>query len=314
MKDVTEPLVMLSDQGELRQSFRRQLDRLATTGMMLAAALCILLVLTLAVALVVKSWPILISKPLAEILFSSAWGPLKGQFGFYPFILGTLWVTGLAMGISVPICLLSAIYLAEYAGVRLRTIARPMIDLLAGIPSVVYGLWGVLAVVPLVGALGERLGVPNSGYTVLSGAVVLAIMVFPFIISVSVEALHSVPLAAREASLSLGATKWQTIKHVVLRSVTPGIVAAIVLGFSRAFGETMAVLMVVGNVPKAPGSVFDPAYPLPALIANNYGEMMSIPLYDSALMLAALILFAVVLIFNISATVVLRRVLQRWQR
>jgi len=122
------------------------------------------------------------------------------------------------------------------------------------------------------------------------------------------RSLETVPLAAREASLAVGATRWQTIKHVVLRSMIPGLAAAVVLGFSRAFGETMAVLMVVGNVPKAPHSVFDPAYPLPALIANNYGEMMSIPLYDSAIMLAALLLLAVVFIFNFLATVVLRRV------
>ncbi|MBU4340479.1 MAG: ABC transporter permease subunit, partial [Euryarchaeota archaeon] len=112
----------------------------------------------------------------------------------------------------------------------------------------------------------------------------------------------------REVSLSLGATKWQTIKHVVLRKARPGILAAIILGFSRAFGETMAVLMVVGNVAKVPSSVFDPAYPLTALIANTFGEMMSIPLYDSAILLAALMLLIVVLIFNILARMVLIKI------
>jgi phosphate transport system permease protein len=123
-----------------------------------------------------------------------------------------------------------------------------------------------------------------------------------------VEVLGSVPYEIREASLSLGATKWQTIKHVVIRKAMPGIIAAIVLGLSRAFGETMAVLMVAGNVAKAPSSVFDPAYPLPALIANNYGEMLSVPLYDSALLLACLVLLLVVLFFNVIARVVLIRV------
>ena len=125
-------------------------------------------------------------------------------------------------------------------------------------------------------------------------------MIFPVIIHVSLEIFRAVPSEVREASLALGATRWQTVKHVVLRKALPGVVAAVVLGFSRAFGETMAVLMVVGNVPKIPDSVLDPAYPLPALIANNYGEMLSIPLYDSALMLAALILLLVVLVFNIA--------------
>jgi len=276
--------------------------------MLTAVGLCLLLFLALLFALLQKSWPILSSKSLGHLLLSSQWRPLRGEFGFYPFIMGTLWVTGLAMAISVPICLLSSIYLTEFARPRFRAALKPFIDLLAGIPSVVYGLWGVLTVVPFVAKLAARSGIASTGYSVLAGAIVLAIMVFPFIISVCMEALEAVPLAAREASLAVGANRWQTVKHVVLRSMIPGLAAAVVLGFSRAFGETMAVLMVVGNVPKAPHSVFDPAYPLPALIANTYGEMMSIPMYHSAIMLAALLLLAVVLIFNLLATLVLRKV------
>jgi phosphate transport system permease protein len=128
------------------------------------------------------------------------------------------------------------------------------------------------------------------------------------IIHVSIEVFGSLPRELREASLGLGATKWQTVKHVVLRKAMPGIIAAIVLGLSRAFGETMAVLMVAGNVAKSPGSLFDPAYPLPALIANNYGEMLSIPLYDSALLFASLLLLTVVVVFNILAKIILVRV------
>ncbi|UCF16669.1 MAG: ABC transporter permease subunit, partial [Phycisphaerales bacterium] len=148
----------------------------------------------------------------------------------------------------------------------------------------------------------------STGYSVLAGGIVLAIMVFPIIIHVSLEVFRSVPLEIREASLSLGATRWQTIKHVVIRKAMPGVIAAIVLGLSRAFGETMAVLMVAGNVAKSPSSVLDPAYPLPALIANNYGEMLSVPLYDSALLLACLVLLLVVVAFNVIARVVLIRV------
>ncbi|UCH36756.1 MAG: phosphate ABC transporter permease subunit PstC [Armatimonadota bacterium] len=270
--------------------------------------LSVVLVFATALALLIKAWPILATKSLGHLLVSSSWHPLRGEFGFYPFIIGTLWVTGLAMAISVPICLLTAVYLAEYAGRRMRAVAKPLVDLLAGIPPVVYGLWGVLAVVPVVGEIGSRMGAGATGYTVLAGGIVLAIMVFPIVISVTDEVLRSVPIEAREASLALGATKWQTVKRVVIPSVMSGVAAAIVLGFSRAFGETMAVLMVVGNVAKPPHSVFDPAYPLPALIANNYGEMMSIRLYDSAIMLAALILLVVVLVFNVLAALVLRRV------
>jgi phosphate transport system permease protein len=149
-----------------------------------------------------------------------------------------------------------------------------------------------------------------TGYGVLAGGLVLAVMVCPIIIAVAEEVIGAVPQALREASLALGATRWQTVKHVVLHRALPGVVAAVMLGFSRAFGETVAVLMVVGNVPKAPHSIFDAAYPLSALIANNYGEMMSIPFYDAALMGAALILLLIVLVFNVSA----RLALMRWVR
>jgi len=216
------------------------------------------------------------------------------------------------MILAIPVCLLSAIYLAEYAPEKVRGIVKPLIDLLAGIPSVVYGLWGVLTIVPLIrDYVAPLVGVTTTGYTLLTGGIVLAIMVFPIVISVSEEVFRTVPYAAREASLALGATKWQTVKHVVMRSSLPGIAASVILGFSRAFGETMAVLMVVGNVAKVPSSVFDPAYPLPALIANTYGDMMSIPLYDSAMLLAALVLLLVVLFFNVIARIVLLRISTR---
>jgi phosphate transport system permease protein len=286
-------------------------DRLAAIVMAAAAALAVALAFAVAVALIVKSQPILATQPAARLLLSSAWRPSAGQFGFYPFLVGTLWVSGLAMALAIPVSLLSAVYLTEYAPGRVRGLAKPLLDLLAGIPPVVFGLWGVLAVVPAAAWLSGRLGHPSSGYSVLAGATVLAIMVFPIIISVAAEVIVKVPVEAREASLALGATRWQTSKHVVLRAALPGVLAALILGFSRAFGETMAVLMVVGNVRALPRSVFDPAYPLPALIANNYGEMMSIPGYGSALMFAALILLSVVVVFNLLATVVLRGVERR---
>jgi phosphate transport system permease protein len=167
----------------------------------------------------------------------------------------------------------------------------------------------VLVIVPLIkNYIAPFFGTFSSGYSVLAGGIVLAIMVFPIIIHVSLEVFRTVPYELREASLSLGATKWQTIKYVVIRKAMPGVLAAIVLGLSRAFGETMAVLMVAGNVAKAPSSILEAAYPLPALIANNYGEMLSVPLYDSALLLACLVLLAVVLFFNVIARIVLIRV------
>lgn len=276
-------------------------DKIVAKAVRFLAALASLIVILMVVGLYFKSRPILSTKPLTQLLFSSIWHPLKGQFGFYPFIIGTLEVTATALVLAIPICLLSAIYLSEYAPSRVREVLKPVIDLLAGIPSVIYGLWGVIVIVPLVRSLGFALGKSTTGYSLLAGGIILTIMVFPIIISVATEVLRTVPLEVREASIALGATRWETVVHVVLKSASRGIMAAIVLGFSRAFGETMAVLMVVGNVPKVPNSLFAPAYPLPALIANNYGEMMSIPLYDSALMLAALFLLVVVAIFNLGA-------------
>ena len=290
---------------------RETRDRLTAALTGVAAVLCIALAFGIAVALLVKSRPVLATSSVAQLLLSSSWHPMKREFGLYPFIIGTLWVSALAMAIAIPVCLLTAIYISEYSHRRLRSMAKPLLDLLAGIPPVVFGLWGVLAIVPLVSKLAERSGSFSTGYSVLAGGIVLAIMIFPIVISVTEEVLRKVPVEARAASLALGATHWQTTKHVLLRAALPGVFAAIVLGFSRAFGETMAVLMVVGNVPAIPRSLFDPAYPLPALIANNYGEMMSIPLYDSALMFVALVLLVVVLLFNLLATLVLRGVERR---
>ncbi len=291
-------------------NLRRLKDNISSRLMLAATVFVCLLFFFMLIGLYSRAGPILSAVPLHELLFSKEWGPTEGKFGFLPFIMGTLWVTGLAIMIAVPISLLSSIYLSEYAGDHLRNAVNPLIDLLAGIPSVVYGLWGVLAVVPFIkNTLAPALGAETiGGYGVLAGGIVLSIMVFPIIISVTCVVLRSVSQELREVSLSLGATKWQTIKHVVLRKARPGILAAIILGFSRAFGETMAVLMVVGNVAKVPSSVFDPAYPLTALIANTFGEMMSIPLYDSAILLAALMLLIVVLIFNILARMVLIKI------
>lgn len=323
MSEILTSMVRYRRQGESRiasrRLSRRKKDGLAARLMGLLTLSAMLLVPLIALALFLRARPILAVKPLGELLSSTTWHPLRGEFGFFPFIMGTLWVTGVAMFIAIPPSLLVAIYLAEYAPQRFRTLAKPLIDLLAGIPSVVYGVWGMLTVVPFVQrsvapALNRWLGVLGlfrtdnpTGYGVLAGGLVLAVMILPIIIAVGDEVIRAVPQGLREASLALGATRWQTIKSVVLRRAWPGVMAAVVLGLSRAFGETMAVLMVVGNVPQVPHSIFDAAYPLTALIANNYGEMMSIPLYDAALLGGALILLVIVLAFNTASRLVLVR-------
>jgi phosphate transport system permease protein len=274
--------------------------------MWIVSAFSIALTLIIASDLIMKSAPILTTQAAIELLTTSIWNPPRGEFGLYPFIVGTFVVTGLTLLLACPVCILTAVYLAEYAPRRVRGIVKPAVDVLAGIPSVIFGLWGVLFVVPLIRTYAALLlGIDITGYSVLAGAVVLAIMVSPILISISEEVIRAVPLQLREASVALGATNWQTTKHVVLRKSLPGVFAAVVLAFGRAFGETMAVLMVVGNVPQVPHSILDPAYPIPALIANEYGEMLSIPYYESALLFSALILLVVISVFNIIARIIL---------
>lgn len=281
-------------------SSRLVLDNLTARTMRLLTWLSIALMLLIGLGLFLKAWPILNEHSLWEMLSSDVWMPFKKQFGFYPFIMGTIWVTVLAIILSFPLCLLTAIYISEYAPQSIRKVVTPLIELLAGVPPVVYGVWGILTVVPLISDhIAPHFVGFSTGYSVLAGGIILAIMIFPLIISILGEVFNAIPQELRDASLSLGASKWQTTKFVVVRKAVPGIIASVVLALSRALGETIAVLMVCGNIATIPHSVFDSCYPLPALIANNYGEMMSIPLYDSALMLAAFILFVLIISFNL---------------
>lgn len=291
---------------------RKFKDLFAQRIMFLLCLFVLNIAFLMAFGLYMRAKPILEITSVGDLLFSSSWHPSEGQFGLASFIAGTLWVTIIAISIAVPFSVFTAIYLSEYCHKKVRNTIKPVIDLLAGISPVIYGVWGIVVIVPLVRDylmpfFSERLPFfpfasdNYTGYAALTGGMVLAVMVFPIIISVAEEVIRTVPFEIREVSLALGATRWQTIKHTILRKAWPGIIAAVILGLSRAFGETMAVLMVAGSALHVfPKSIFDPAYPLPALIANTYGEMMSVPLYDSAVMLAALLLLVVIALFNIA--------------
>jgi phosphate transport system permease protein len=285
---------------------------LHTSWMATSLVLVMLIPLLLFAGLAIKSSPLLRDHTLMNLLFSSNWKPFSGQFGFYPFIISSVWVTLLSLLFSIPICLLTSIHLTQYAKKWVLKIVQPVIDILAGIPSVVYGVWGVLVIVPFIANdLAPMAGKTVSGYSILAGAIVLSIMIIPFILNILIELFNNIPVELSEASLSLGATRWQTIKYVVLKKGLPGIISSFGLGMSRAFGETIAVLMVVGNVAVTPKGLFQPGYPLPALIANNYGEMMSIPQYDAALMLSAFILLIVVLFFNAASRLLIIQSIKR---
>lgn len=239
-------------------------------------------------------------------VLGATWRPSVGLFGLRPFLAGSLVVTALAMFLAAPICILAAAFLSEHAGRRLRESLRPAVDILAGVPSVVFGLFGVVLVVPAVAFLGRLLGQATTGFSVLAGGLVLAVMIIPFVLSLSLDVFLAIPREAREAALALGATRWETLQKVLLPAALPGLVAAQVLGLARAFGETMAVVMVVGNVARMPRGILDPACPVPALLANTYGEMMSLPNYEAALMLSALLLMLVVGGASLAARLVLR--------
>jgi phosphate transport system permease protein len=288
-------------------------DRIARYYMLVITIFSILFLFVIGIGLLVKAFPVIQEKSLWTLLTSSNWRPFKGEFGFASYILSTIYVTIIAIVIALPLSLLTSIYMTEYASAKVRRFFNPVVDVLSGIPSVIYGVWGTLTLVPFISRmLAPHFVDYSTGYSVLAGGVVLAIMIIPLIISILMEVFSSIPREMREASLSLGATKWQTVKKVIIRKSLPGIVAATVLAISRAFGETIAVLMVCGNFTALPKSIFDACYPLPALIANNYGEMMSVPRYESALMLAAFLLFIVIVVFNAVSRLILIQIDKRY--
>jgi len=268
----------------------------------------------MAVGLYLKSSSILENNSIWGLISGSEWQPISGKFGFYSFIISSLYVTILAVAIALPISLLTALFLTENAHPLIKKIIFPVLDILAGIPSVVYGLWGTLIIVPWIAdVIGPHFVDYTSGYTVLAGGIVLSVMIIPLLVSLFIEIFATVPKDFKDASTSLGATRWQTSRMVVVRKAMPGIIASVVLAISRAFGETLAVLMVCGNMLNTPSSVFDSCYPLPALIANNYGEMLSLPTYESALMFAALIMFVIILIFNAVSRIILQQVEKKFK-
>lgn len=282
--------------------------------MLSLTVISLLILLIMGVGLYFKSAGILNENSVWNLLTNSVWSPLNGQFGFWSFIISSIYVTVLSIIIALPISLLTALFLTENAKPWIKTTVFPVLDILAGIPSVIYGLWGTLIIVPWIAdSLGPRFVDYTSGYTLLAGGIVLSVMIIPLLVSLFVEIFSTIPKDIKDASASLGATAWQTSRMVVLRKATPGIIAAVVLSVSKAFGETMAVLMVCGNMVDIPRSLFDSAYPLPALIANNYGEMLSLPKYESALMFAALAMFVIILIFNAVSRIVLQKVEEKFK-
>ncbi|HET9570767.1 MAG TPA: phosphate ABC transporter permease subunit PstC [Bacteroidales bacterium] len=232
-----------------------------------------------------------------DFLTGREWYPTSvpvARFGVLPLILGTLLVTLIAILFALPIGLITAIYMAEIASDRMRKLMKPVIELLAGIPSVVYGFFGLVVLVP---AIQQVFKLPV-GETALAGSIILAIMALPTIITISEDSIRSTPVALKEASLALGASHWQSLRLVVIPYAKSGILAAFILGIGRAIGETMAVLMVTGNAAVMPHSIFEPVRTIPATIAAELGEAPFGGTHFKALFALGIILFIITFIFN----------------
>jgi phosphate transport system permease protein len=264
------------------------------------------------------AWPAIREFGLG-FLTSKSWNPVAGEFGALPFIFGTVVSSMLALLIAVPLAVGLAIFLTELAP---RWVAAPVAfgtELLAAIPSVVYGLWGIFVLVPwlrraIQQPLADRVGDtivlfrgPAYGVSILAGGVILAIMVIPFISAVSREVLVAVPRAQREAALALGATRWEMTWQVALPYALPGIIGATILGLGRALGETMAITMVIGNRPDISASLFAPGYTMASVLANEFSEASG-QLYLAALMEIGLILFGITIVVNSFARLLVWRV------
>ncbi|MEJ2617048.1 MAG: phosphate ABC transporter permease subunit PstC [Ignavibacteriaceae bacterium] len=257
-----------------------------------------------------------------KFLISTTWDPYSENFGALPMIFGTMVSSLIALLISIPLGLSVAVFLSELAPPWLEKPLSFLTELLAGIPSVIYGLWGIFVLVPWLRDVVEpflQKEFPHSpffqgapyGYGMLAAGIILSIMVLPIISSISRDVLKSVPVSQREASYALGATKWEVIK-IVLSNSRSGILGAIILGFGRAVGETMAVVMVIGNRPEISASILDPAYTMASTLANEFTEATS-NLYLSALIELALILFVITIIINVFARLLVWGVERKWR-
>lgn len=284
-------------------------DRIYTAAITLFALCVPVLLVLVAVEIFIAGWPAL-HRFGFSFLTSSAWDPVNGVFGAAPAIYGTLLSSAIALAIATPLAIGVAIFLSEFSPQWLRQPVAFLVDLLAAVPSVVYGLWGVFVLLPVLrvsvmpflrdtlhlGVLPFFSG-PAYGPSMLAAGLILSIMVLPYISSVSREVLLAVPRSQREAALALGATKWETIWGAVLPYAKSGIIGGVILGLGRALGETMAVTMLIGNRPQISASLFAPGYTMASLIANEFSEASG-DLHLSALMAVGFVLFVITLIVN----------------
>jgi phosphate transport system permease protein len=255
--------------------------------------------LLIALFILSEGLPFIFNYGLKDFLFSSDWQPSEGKFGIFPMIVSSLYVTFGAMLVGAPLGIAGALFLSEYVPKSVMRIIKPTIELLAAIPSVVYGFIGVMVLAPLI---RENFGGP--GLSLLAGAIILGVMILPTIISISIDSILAVPQSYREGSLALGATIWQTIHMVIVKAARSGIIASIILGMGRAIGETMAVIMVAGNSVNIPNSALDSVRTLTANIALEMSYATG--MHRQALFATGVVLFIVIMILNSFATMAIK--------
>jgi len=275
------------------------IDRASRNIVFICAFASVIILIAIFVFIFKEGLPAFQRIGILDFLFGTEWRPGQEQYGVLPMIIGSLYVTFGAMLIAIPLGIGCAILLAEVAPFKIRQVLRPAVELLVGIPSVVYGLVGLLLVVPAVREIG------GTGFSILAASIVLAAMVLPTVVSISEDSIRAVPRGYKEGSLAMGATHWQTIWHVLLPAARSGITASIILGMGRAIGETMAMIMVIGNAVKIPLSPLDPGRTLTGNIAVEI--MYAPPEHMSALFATGIVLFIMIILLNSTALVVLKR-------
>lgn len=255
--------------------------------------------------------PILLDYGPLNFLFGKTWSPTNGEYGAFPMIVGSISVTIGALIIGVPMGMACAIFLAEIAPKSVVKVFKPAVELLAGIPSVVYGFFGLAILVPLIRTkilpIAQKFNPDayTSGYSILGGAIILAVMILPTIVSISENAIRSVPSEYKQGSLALGASHFETIVKVIIPAAKSGIISSVVLGMGRAVGETMAVILITGNMPKVPGGVLDSVSTLTGTIAMEMGYAS--PTHQKALFATGIILFGFIMLLNVTATLTTKK-------
>lgn len=266
--------------------------------LLLVSALSSITILALIIVFIFREGlPVFEKAGVLRLLTGVNWSPSKNVFGILPMILGSVWVTGGALILGAPTGILCAVFLAEFAPPRIADAARVSVQMLAAIPSVVFGFIGLVAIVPFI---REVFGGP--GFSVLASSVVLAIMILPTVVSISLDAIEALPRSYKEGAMALGATRWQMVSMVILPSARSGILAAVILGMGRALGETMAVIMVAGNSLKIPSSLLAPVRTLTSGIALEMGYASG--LHRQALFAMGIVLLLLILVLNIIASAV----------